>query len=704
MEKLQGTSMDIVQDNIEKLKEIFPEIFTEGKIDFEVLKQLLGEKIETDNERYSFTWKGKTEARQIAQEVSSGTLRPEQNVLNSTHTHTHTGNLYIEGDNLEVLKLLQKSYHGKIKMIYIDPPYNTGKDFIYPDNYKDGINNYLKITGQLGEEGQKLTTNIETDGSYHSKWLNMIYPRLKLARNLLTDDGVIFISIDDNEVENLKKLCNEIFGEENYINMISLFTKVSAGASGGGEDRKLKKNIEYILFYAKNLSSLGALPSIYKKTNMIDYIEQMKKDGKSFKYTNVLYKCENKEYYKTIKDGNGGDINIFKVKDYEIKTVKQISKEENLSEKEVYNKYYDKIMTTTNAQTSIRDRVWEATDSENNMYIASYTPISGKNKGKVVDLIFMGKQKVLVIWLKDTADFEDGELFKKEKIGTYWDGFSWINVTKEGDVKFENGKKPIALIQRLIQLVSNNEDMYVLDFFSGSATTAHAVMQLNAEDKGKRKFIMVQLPENLEDLLKNTKEKEAKKSIEESINFLQEIDKPLVICEIGKERIRRAGEKIKRELEKENSQLKLGVEPKELPDIGFKVFKLDSSNIKEWDPETDDLKQTLLDSIDNIKSDRNSLDVLYEIILKYGLELTVPIEENEHFYSIGGGTLLINLDKKIDMEVIDSICEEYRNLLEIDEDFKTTVVLRDSAFKNDVDKTNAMKKLEQVGIKEVRSI
>lgn len=228
-------------------------------------------------------------------------------------------------------------------------------------------------------------------------------------------------------------------------------------------------------------------------------------------------------------------------------------------------------------------------------------------------------------------------------------------------------------------------------------------MQLNAEDKGKRKFIMVQLPENLEDLLKNTKEKESKKSIEESINFLREIGKPLTICEIGKERIRRAGEKIKRELEKENSQLKLGAEPKELPDIGFKVFKLASSNIKEWDSETDNLKQMLLDSVDNIKIDRTTLDVLYEVLLKYGLNLNVPIEEKKVLLN-RWGTLLVNLNEKIDMEIIDSMCEEYKNLLEIDEDFKTTVVVRDSAFKNDTDKTNAMNNLKQVGIKEVRSI
>ena len=247
-----------------------------------------------------------------------------------------------------------------------------------------------------------------------------------------------------------------------------------------------------------------------------------------------------------------------------------------------------------------------------------------------------------------------------------------------------NNPKPVGLLKYLLNF--REKDSIILDFFSGSATTAHAVMQLNAEDGGTRKYIMIQLPELCDE-----------KSVAYKTGYKN-------ICEIGRARIKKAGKKIEEEIKKENSQLKLGEEPKKVPDIGFKVFKLDSSNIKEWDSETDNLKQMLFDSIDNIKSDRTSLDVLYEILLKYGLDLNVPIEEKENFYSIGGGTLLVNLNKEINMEIINSMCEEYKNLLKIDEDFKTTVVLRDSAFKDDVDKTNAMKKLEQAGIKEMRSI
>jgi len=312
----------------------------------------------------------------------------------------------------------------------------------------------------------------------------MMYPRLKLSRNLLKDDGVIFISIDDNELDNLKKICNEIFGEENFVNLISLITKVSAGASGGGEDRKLKKNIEYILIYSKNYGFWKPIEPIYKETKLIDYIQQMKNDNKSFKYTNVLYKCESIEYFNTIKDGTNQDIVISKVNNYEIKTVKEVASIENTTEEKVYGKYFDKIMTTTNAQTSIRDRVWNATDSDNNMYIAEYTPKSGKNKGLKTQLYFMGKQKVLIIWLKNTATKIDRSIYKREKIGTFWDGFSWINVTKEGNLKFPNGKKPIALVKRLMKMIPDNHDMCVLDFFSGSATTAHAVMEYNYEDNG----------------------------------------------------------------------------------------------------------------------------------------------------------------------------------------------------------------------------
>lgn len=435
----------------------------------EMTKEELVEYIKNLNEekngKYGLVWDKEKEPEQIVLECDKY-IPILSEVKGKAIINDGEDNLLLEGDNFHSLSVLNYTHKESIDIIYIDPPYNTGnKDFMYNDRFVD-----------------------PEDGYRHSKWLNFMEKRLKLARNLLKDDGMLFISIDDNELFQLKLLCDKIFGERNYINTISVNAKVSAGASGGGEDKKLKKNIEYILFYCKNIDSME-LNTIYKETELMDYIKKMAEDNKSFKYTSILYKMDNIAEFKTIKDGSGDDIVLSKVNDYEIKSVKQVAQLENLTEEQVYNKYIDKIMTTTNAQTSIRTRVWEATGNENDMYIASYIPKSGKNKGQKTDLIFMGKQKVLVIWLKDTCSMIKGKPYKKEKIGTYWDGFSWINVTKEGAIKFDNGKKPIKLIKQLLSL-HPNKDAVVLDFFAGSGSTGHAVLDLNSEDKGNRKFIL----------------------------------------------------------------------------------------------------------------------------------------------------------------------------------------------------------------------
>lgn len=380
-------------------------------------------------------------------------------------------NLLIKGNNLIALHTLKEYFRhapqeDKIKLIYIDPPYNTGNDSF---NYNDKFN--------------------------HSTWLTFMKNRLEIARELLRDDGVIFVQCDDNEQAYLKVLMDEIFGRENFVNMISVNTKVSAGASGGGEDKKLKKNIEYILIYSKNMNCFSSFKPIYKRTELTKYIENMAENNKSFKYTSVLYKCENFEYFKTIKDGTNDDIVIYKVNNYEIKSVKQVASLEGITENEVYGKYYNKIMTTTNAQTSIRTRIWDATDSENNMYKAVYIPKSGKNKDKETEMLLMGKQKVLVIWLKDTTEWINNKIYKKEKIGTYWDGFSWINVTKEGDIKFDNAKKPEGLLQRIIEISTNENDL-VLDFFAGSGTT------MAVAHKMKRRYIGIEQMDYIQNITK----------------------------------------------------------------------------------------------------------------------------------------------------------------------------------------------------------
>ena len=404
-------------------------------------------------QRLELTWIGKGQEPEVEPRILLHDPSKDYGDPNSE-------NMLIHGDNLLALKALEQQYAGQVKCIYIDPPYNTGAAF---EHYDD---------------------NLE-----HSTWLSLMKPRLVLLHQLLSDNGTLFIQIDDNEQAYLKVLCDEVFGRQNYINMVSVNAKVSAGASGGGEDKRLKKNIEYILTYAKDINNFEPFHPVYKKTELMTYIQRMKEDNKSFKYTTVLYRCENREYFKTIKDGTGDDIVIEKVLDYETKSVKQVAQLEGITEEEVYKKYYDRIMTTTNAQTSIRTRVWDATDSENNMYIATYTPKTGKDKGTVKELIFMGKQKVLVIWLKDTTEHIKGKIYKKERVGTYWDGFSWINVTKEGGVLFPMGKKPESLIKQILEMATEPGD-YVLDSFLGSGTTAATAHKLG------RKWIGIELGEH----------------------------------------------------------------------------------------------------------------------------------------------------------------------------------------------------------------
>ena len=578
------------------------------------------QKLEDSKERYSLTWNGKARARQIAQEVSTGTLRPAKE---ESKNWDNTENIYIEGDNLEVLKLLQKSYHGKIKMIYIDPPYNTGKDFVYKDNEYQGLKIYKEITGQTNKEGIKLTTNTDSDGRYHSKWLSMMYPRLKLARNLLTDDGVIFISIDDNEQANLKKLCDEIFGEENFVAQI-VWERAYAPVN-------LKKHFseshDYIVCYGKNINL--SINNGLKRSEEADN-----------RYLNPDNDPRGVWQSDNFSVGPAVESNIYKI----------ISP----SGRENYppNGRSWRVSEEKFKEMLLDNRVWFGEDGNG-----------------------VPRQKRFLSEVKNSIT--PMTIWKYTEVGHSQDATKKLKELFD-EVHVFDYSKTVELIKRCIELYTIQGDI-ILDFFSGSATTAHSIMQLNAEDGGNRKYIMVQLPELCD------KDSEAYK-----VGYKN-------ICEIGKERIRRAGEKIK-------SDESLPLENREKLDVGFKVFKLDSTNIKEWDTDTENLQQSLLDSIENIKRDRNTLDVLYEILLKYGLDLNIPIEENKNFYSIGGGSLLVSLNREIDDEVIDSICKEYRNLLEIDKDFKTTVILRDNSFKDDEVKTNAIKKLEQVGISEIRSI
>lgn len=409
--------------------------------------------------KLELTWIGKYDERKplepriLIENKDYSYGEPETGIL--PNGKPWNGNMLIHGDNLLALKALEQDYAGQVKCIYIDPPYNTGQAFEYYD-----------------------------DGLEVSIWLSLMYQRLELLKNLLAKDGVIFVQIDDNYMSHLRLIMNELFGKSAYINTITVKTKETSGASGGGEDRRLKKNIEFILCYGKE--NFMKFNDVYQETELSNYLEDMRVENKSFKYTTVFISTGEKTYYKTIKDGSNQDIIIYKHTNYQTKSVKKIAEENAISEIEVYNLYFDRICTTENAQTSIRTRVQEATDTENSLYSIEYIPISGKNKGKKTEVLFIGEQKRLVSWFKNVAEQKRNYVFKKEKVGTFWDGFNWNNVTREGGVRFPKGQKPEMLIQRIIELSTNENDI-VLDSFLGSGTTAAVTQKMG------RRYIGIEL-------------------------------------------------------------------------------------------------------------------------------------------------------------------------------------------------------------------
>lgn len=380
-------------------------------------------------------------------------------------------NFLIEGDNLASLKLLQKTHRGKIDLIYIDPPYNTGKDdFIYDDRYIDA-----------------------EDGFKHSKWISFMSKRMEYAHSLLSDNGVIFIQISDIELATLRMMCDSIFGEDNFLNIISVNMKNIAGASGGGEDKRFKKNCEYIIVYAKNYSSMPIFNGSYEYREMYSVVEQYRAEEKNWHYTSVLFRAGEKEYVGSTVDGTGDEIKIYRRKNAIVKSIRQIMDDEKISEKDVYYKYGNFIFEAKDAQSSIRTRVIAAKKEYgiiDDIVSIEYIPKTGKNKGQLYEQFYKGEKCRLFAWLKDISEEIDGILYKKDLQGTYWDYTSKINnLTKEGNVEFSNGKKPVDLIKRIISLYPKN-DFTVLDFFAGSGTTGHAVISLNKEDGGKRQFIL----------------------------------------------------------------------------------------------------------------------------------------------------------------------------------------------------------------------
>ncbi len=637
MDKLKMHSVNMVDENIKKIGELFPNCVTErvgadGKIehaiDFDVLKQELSSVVvEGNDERYQFTWPDKKKSVLLANAPIAKTLRPckEESV-----DFDKTENLYIEGDNLDVLKLLQETYLGKIKMIYIDPPYNTGNDFVYEDDFSESAEEYLANSGQFDEQGNRLVANTESNGRFHTDWLNMIYPRLKIAKDLLTDDGVILVHIDDNEYENLTKIGNEIFGESNFINVVTVKTKIG-GVSGSSEGKSLKDATEFIMIWARNKTLLEFNP-IYIKQKLFDRIKTYETEGKSWKYTSIVTKLDGKDIIKKDEKKN---IVYYGYKVLETMSISAFAKQNGITEEDVYNKYADRIFQTTNAQSSVRQTVMKETASfDYPMYGCEYVPIKGKNEGNTIEILYKGEQRRMMMFLSDAVARIDGTYYYLDKITTLWDDIQYNNLTKEGKIEFPNGKKPIKLLQRIIELTCD-KDSTILDFFSGSASTAHAVMQMNVEDSGTRKFIMVQIPE----------------VCEEGSDFKKAgFD---TICEIGKERIRRAGIEIKNEN---------GFNAMNL-DTGFRVLKLDSSNMKDVYYTPDDYTPNLFDDLtDNIKKDRTPEDLLFQVMLDLGILLSSKIEETtiagKKVFSVEDGFLVACFDKDVTDETITAIAKQ----------------------------------------------
>ena len=672
-ERMELTSMDVADDKREELKrclaDAFPEVFSESVINFDQLRRVLGESVEPGKERFGLNWPGKTECMRIIQQPSVATLKPNRE---ASVNFDDTENLFIEGDNLEVLKLLQKSYFGKIKMIYIDPPFNTGKEFIYPDKYSETLDTYLAYTGQSDSEGRTFSTNTETTGRFHSRWLNMMYPRLYLARNLLSDEGYICVSIGEDELANLRGLLNEIFGEENLINCVSVLSKVAAGASGGGEDKRLKKNIEYVLVYAKSIDSMNDVSHMYSKRPLKLVVEEMREAGESWKYTSVLLSKGQRKFFKEIMDGEGNPIRIYKCSGIERTTINRVVRTEDLLEEEAYERYFDNIFSDTNAQTSIRTRVIGAVGNlaENELLEVEYSPRSGRDKGRKVTHNYISKTVRRVIWLSDVTERVDDTIMKKEKVGNLWQDFDYNNLGKEGGVPFPNGKKPIKLIKRCME-ISKETDGIILDFFAGSGSTGHAVYSQNAEDGGTRRYIIVQLPEPIS---------ENDKSQTSVVDFCRYNSIPLNIAAVTVERLKRSGDSLSA-----NGELFDRHEADQ--DRGFRSFKLTRSNFKIWDGDVrkvGTLSEQLSLHVRHIAEDSSPEGILYELLLKAGFPLTTKVEELElagkAVSSVQGGALLICLEKEITSDLIDALAEsEPLQVICLDESFKGNDKLKANA-------------------------
>ena len=620
--KIKKEINDIVNDNLKALEQLFPSAVKDGQLDIKALKEELGEFEEVTTEKYELNWSGKQNAKKIVQQgIGNKTLKF---VAKDSKNADTTENIYIEGDNLEVLKLLRQNYYNSIKMIYIDPPYNTGNDFVYNDTFKMDKEESDKAEGIVSENNEKLQKNQKSTNRYHANWLNMMYPRLKLARDLLTDDGVIFISIDDNEQANLKRLCDEIFGEENFVGIISNVT----GASQNGEGVLLQKNIEYCLVYAKLIDGVSI--------NKVDKANEELRNLSDAPTSLITRPDMGYTIYYNVETND-----VIPVKDY------------------------DKNKIFLNIQEEVYQDVEELIEN-------GYIPIRPGIKNNQLHRWRWGfetfserKKEIIIKKINDKFNvyFKQSGYNPPKNIQNFSVGTNELKKLFE-NIKIFDYPKSVNMLKYLISIGMKKEDL-ILDFFSGSATTAHAVMQLNSEDNGNRKYIMVQLPETTDE------KSEAFKAGYKNI------------AEIGKERIRRAGEKIKQEIEEYNSNLKLGEEPKKVPDIGFKAFKMDDTNIKWYDLENfNEESQYSFDDPDSLDFvlGSNDIDIVYEIMLRQNdirlsesLEVLTDIGNRTYLYA---STYLICLETEITEQMVEKLASL--------EPLPIKFVFRDSAFKDNI--------------------
>ncbi len=644
-DELSGSS-DRLGENVQRIADAFPEAVAEGVVDFDLLRQLVGEGSDETNERFGLTWSGKRGALQMALAPTTATLRPWPCVSGEGNASS----IVIEGDNLEVLKLLQKPYAGRVKLIYIDPPYNTGNDFVYPDDFTDSVRHYLSLTGQVGAGGLRLTSNAETSGRFHATWLSMMYPRLRLARDLLRDDGILMVSIDDHEFDHLVMLVKELFGDSAFLASL-IWNKQHSQQQG-----IFKRYHEYIVVVARNPAAItniaggegeivaGALKRVSARN-----------PESTFAFPKGV-RCEASDGVEFVGQFGGSE------------KVRVISGRFLCDGGSTSEPVTLAAGWTQKTQMESWFSGADTFDSKGQRVLEFYFSSTGKLKCR-----------------KERGSITPSTLLRP--FGMVSEQTAALSELMGASV-FDT-PKPVDMIQEFVEWFAGPDDL-VMDFFAGSGTTGHAVMAQNAADGGNRRYILVQLPEPLD-----PENKEQKVAAE----FCQQLGVPLNIAELTKERLRRAGEKVKAE------------NPDFEGDTGFRVYRLDSSNIREWDPDATNLEGTIEQYIDRIKLDRSDEDLQTEVLLKLGIELTTPIETREiagkKVSSIGAGALMTCLERAITADQVEALASGIIDWLsELQTAGDTTVVFRDDAFDGDVAKTNLSEMLVQHGVarENVRSL